>query len=186
MFKVASSFIVAALVAAGLVVTNAPARAQAVPDPCDFITGGGFVIKDSGAKANFGAHGGCKQGAFWGHVNYVDHGGFNGTTPYHVSSFEITAYLEISPNTRDICGSARTNAGETVQFRVRMQDNKETGTPDRFGIRLSNSYQVVIRELGDGNIELHKDNPSTSPPPAGSETCAGVPPPDGITFPDVP
>src|SRR5258707_12770104 len=41
-----------------------------VPSPCDFITGGGFVFTDSAAEANFGSHGGCKNGAFWGHVNY--------------------------------------------------------------------------------------------------------------------
>lgn len=185
MFKVASSFIIAAFVAAGLVITNAPARAQAVPD-CDFITGGGFVLTEIAAKANFGSHGGCKHGAFWGHLNYVDHGGFNGTTPYHVSSFEITAYLMVSPNTRDICGSARTNAGETVQFHVRMQDNEETGTPDRFGIRLSNLYHVPLSALGGGdpgggNIELHKPNP-----PIGDDPCAGVPPPGGVIFPDAP
>ena len=42
-----------------------------VPAPCDFITGGGWVIGDSAQFVNFGAHGGCKHGAFWGHVNVV-------------------------------------------------------------------------------------------------------------------
>jgi hypothetical protein len=74
---------------------------------------------DPGAAANFGAHGGCKNGAFWGHVNYVDHGFLE--TPYHVSSTEITGYLEIAPNVRDICGIAQTNADEDpVYFRVRV------------------------------------------------------------------
>ena len=45
-----------------------------VPQPCDFVTSGGFVLTDSLNMANFGAHGGCKNGQFWGHVNYVDHG----------------------------------------------------------------------------------------------------------------
>ena len=48
MCKIASSFIVAALAAAALIVTNAPLRAQTslvVPVPCDFITGGGFVSR---------------------------------------------------------------------------------------------------------------------------------------------
>src|SRR6266516_1520975 len=116
MFRVISTFIAAAIVAAGaLVVTNVPASAHWVPAPCDFITGGGFIFTDAGGRANFGAHGGCKHGAFWGHVNYVDHGGYNGVAPYHVDSTEITGYLfdPAFPNARDICGYARTNAGET-------------------------------------------------------------------------
>ena len=59
------------------------ANAHFVPAPCDFITGGGWVIEDDGAKVNFGAHGGCKNGAFWGHVNVVHHG-FN--PPLHLRS----------------------------------------------------------------------------------------------------
>jgi len=64
-----------------------------VPSPCDFITAGGFVFTNSGAEANFGSHGGCKNGAFWGHVNYVDHGGSADALPYHVDSIQITGYL---------------------------------------------------------------------------------------------
>ena len=194
MSKVASSFIVAAIAAAGLVITHAPASAHFVPAPCDFITGGGFVFTDLGAKANFGAHGGCKNGAFWGHVNFVDHGGFMGKTPYHVKSIEITGYLMDAafPNARDICGIASTNAGETVRFRVRMEDNGEPGRNDRFGIRLENGYIVTTRLLGDGgpgggNIQLHKPNPSTTGPnPAPDEftMCAGLLTPDGVI--DVP
>jgi hypothetical protein len=160
-----------------------------VPSPCDFITGGGFVVTDSppsaqaGAQANFGSHGGCKNGAFWGHVNYVDHGGYMGVSPYHVDSTEITAYGEnpASPNAREICGFATTNAGETVQFRVRMEDNDDTGTNDTFGIALSNGYILTHRPLGNGdpgggNIELHKPNPSTTAPTSPPD-CGGLPTP---------
>jgi hypothetical protein len=156
-----------------------------VPDPCDFVTGGGFVFKDiTGARANFGSHGGCKHGAFWGHVNYVDHGGFMGKTPYHVKSTEITGYLfdPLVPNARDICGFATTNAGEMVRFRVRMVDEAEPGRLDMFGIRLSNGYHVSTRLLGNGgpgggNAQLHKPNPSSTapdPPPTEFEMCEDV------------
>jgi hypothetical protein len=139
-----------------------------VPSPCDFITGGGFVLTGSGAEANFGAHGGCKDGAFWGHVNYVDHGGFAGAVPYHVDSTEITAYGGQSASTaREICGFATTNANEPqpVQFRVKMVDNGEPGTNDTFGIVLSNGYLLNSVPLnnggpGGGNIQLHKPNQS--------------------------
>ena len=172
MFKAICGFGAATLVAgAALIGTSVPVAAHWVPAPCDFITGGGFIFTDSGARANFGSHGGCKNGAFWGHVNYVDHGGFNGESPYHVRSTEITGYLfdPDFPNARDICGWATTNAGETVRFRVRMEDNGEPGVNDRYGIRLSNGYHVTTRQLanggpGGGNIQLHKPNPSTTGP----------------------
>jgi len=190
MVKVVSGFVAAALVAAALLVsTSVPVIAHFVPTPCDFITGGGFVFNDSGVKANFGAHGGCKHGAFWGHVNYVDHGGYMGKTPYHVSSIEITGYLidPQFPTARDICGFARTNADEIVRFRVRMEDNGEPGRDDRFGIRLSNGYLVTARllgggEQGGGNIQLHKPNNSTTAPnpaPTEYEMCGDLAPPEG-------
>jgi hypothetical protein len=179
-----------AVIAVTLALANVPGSAHWVPSPCDFITGGGFVFRDDGARANFGSHGGCKNGGFWGHVNYVDHGGLLFATPYHVRSTQITGYLidPAYPNARDICGYATTNAGETLRFRVRMEDNGEGSNataPDRFGIRLSNGYVVSTRPLGGGgpgggNIQLHKPNPSTTgpvPPPDEYTMCGGLTPP---------
>jgi hypothetical protein len=85
---------------ASVAISHAVAQAQgsggtgtaAVPSPCDFVTSGGFVLTDGGKEANFGAHGGCKNDGFWGHLNYVDHG-----TDYHVDSVEITGYLTPFP-----------------------------------------------------------------------------------------
>ena len=180
--SVAFLLIVGGLVVAEFALTRTPVSAQAVPDPCDFITGGGFVLTNDGARANFGAHGGCKNGEFWGHVNYVDHGGFGGQTPYHVDSTQITGYLTVPgfPNARDICGVARDNTGDIVRFRVRMEDNGEGSdatAPDRFGIRLSNFYLVTTRPLADGNVKLHKPNDSTTAPDTLSD-CGGLAPPD--------
>lgn len=190
--RVIFSLIMGGLLAAALALTRAPISAQEIPDPCDFITGGGFIFTDDGARANFGAHGGCKKGEFWGHVNYVDHGGFMEQTPYHVDSTEITGYRTVdgSPNARDICGVARTNAGETVRFRVRMEDNGEGSSataPDRFGIQLSNDYLVTTRPLADGgpgggNVKLHKFNPSTTAP----DTAPDCPPEDEVPPPPPP
>ena len=107
-----------------------------------------------------------------------------GVTAYHVDSTQITGYLEdpAFPNARDICGFAVTNAGETVRFRVRMEDNGEPGINDTFGIRLSNGYLVTTRLLGNGgpgggNIQLHKSNPSTTAPSTPStevQMCGGL------------
>jgi hypothetical protein len=81
------------------------------PTPCDFFTGGGYVFKDDGQMANYGVHAGCKNGEFWGHINYVDHG-----LGLHVRSTEITLYVRESladgtvlENTRDFCGKAIVN-----------------------------------------------------------------------------
>lgn len=156
------------------------AQAHFQPTPCDFITSGGFVFTDSGAKANFGAHGGCKNGEFWGHINFVDHG-----TGLHVNSTEITGYLVDPPvpNARDICGIAKTNGPtETVRFRVRLVDNGEPGRDDMFGIRLSDGYHLSTRSLADeepggGNVQLHKPNPSTTgptPPLSEHEMCGDL------------
>jgi hypothetical protein len=175
----------AAALAAALVplasIAMSPAVAQiqgsggvaTVPSPCDFVTSGGFVLTATGKMANFGAHGGCKLDGFWGHVNYVDH-----TTEYHLDSVQITGYLTpfVGSNIRDICGTATTNAAEPqpVRFRVRLIDNGEPGVADQFGILVSNNnlsvtYAVSSRLLnngqgGGGNVQLHKDNPSTTPP----------------------
>ncbi len=178
MCKVARSFMAAAVAAAGLVITYTPVSAQ--PPPCDFISGGGFVVTTTGSEANFGAHGGCKNGAFEGHVNFVDHAGYLETTPYHVSSTEITGYINVSENVRDICGIAQTNADEQpVYFRVRMVHG-ESGSPDKFGINLSNGYSVPVRILGDGGpgggfIQLHKSNPSNAWPVPALEEGAMCP-----------
>jgi len=136
--------------------------------------------------ANFGAHGGCKNGQFWGHVNYVDHGRFAGQVPYHMDSILVTGYLTPvqGSNIRDICGAARTNAAEPqpVRFRVRLVDNGEPGIADLFGIRLSNTYHLTPRPLnngqgGGGDVQLHEPNPSTTAPapaPDESTMCGGL------------
>src|SRR5258708_3393588 len=132
------------LVAIPLVLAGALAAGSAyahfVPAPCDFITGGGFVMGDSGQRVNFGAHGGCKNGQFWGHVNVLDH---NYTPPAHLRSTSITGYLmdPAFPNARDICGTGVVDGGAgsfTVTFPVRMEDNREPRIrPDQFRLPLT-------------------------------------------------
>jgi len=154
--------------------------------PCDFLTGGGFIINptstSNGAKANFGVGGGCKDGATtWGHLEYIDHGrGLN----VHWTS--ITAYIELESNTdsrgrligvRGICGKARTNlyGPDDVDFLVVARDAGEPGVLDEFDIRLAQNGLIVYsteffhfrHKLNDGiggggNIQLHKPNPSTT------------------------
>jgi len=172
---------------AALTFRAVPVDAHIVPSPCDFTTGGGFVITDSGNHANFGLVGGCKNGGFYGHVNFVDHDTSGFFAGLHVSSTSIDAYFEpfAGSNVRDICGTANTNLFGTVKFRARTEDNQDPNPGgsgvDKFGLKLTgvsppytgeSAVVVSTRLLAGGDIELHKPNPSNTGPST---------PPDEIT-----
>lgn len=176
------------LAVASLVLGGMPASAhpneQPQQIPKDFVTGGGFIFcTPSGARGNFGVGGGVKNGAFWGHLNYLDHG-----IGLHVKGTSVTNYQFVDDKTRDICGTASTNFGIDVCYRVRVGDYGEPGKLDRFGIRLTDCsgtilYQTTATysdgtcdlgapgsgEPAGGNIQLHKGNPSNFGPASG--TC---------------
>ncbi len=158
-----------------LLMTSSLATAHIIPKPCDFVTGGGFVINDSNDHANFGLVAGCKHHAFFGHVNFIDH-----SIELHVSSLTITGYTELPKGgtRRDICGTAETNLFGEVGYHVVVVDNGEPGTSDRFGISLSNGYMLTTRVLAGGNIQLHKPNNSTTPPATFTE-CNSISPDPG-------
>jgi len=161
------------LVAGAAVVAPIDAKAHWVQAPCDFLTGGGYIWTDGQvAMVNFGAHGGCKNGKFWGNFNVVDH-----QEGLHFVATEITGYLfdPDAPLARDICGYGRVNTQEEpVRFRMRLDDQGEPGTNDRFGFAVDfgltapkRFYKVGIRKLNDGNggggnIQLHKGNRSNT------------------------
>lgn len=148
---------------------GAAAIAWEVPPPSDFVTGGGWILRASGAKANFGVGGGTKNGSWWGHLEYIDHG-----TGLNVHGTQVTAYTYFDTNVRDICGVADTNQFGTVDYHVRVADNGEPGVNDVFIIRLGVHGTVVYTteydpdhtlggpEPGGGNIQLHKGNNSTA------------------------
>jgi hypothetical protein len=128
--------------------------------PCDFLTGGGFIIPN-GAHAN------------------IDH-----ASGLNVHGLDVTAYMEESSGTDDkgrligsrlICGVARTNFFGDVDYVVRAKDSGEPGTMDEFDIRLKKMGVTVYTTEGPGfphklnngnggggNIQLHKPNPSTT------------------------
>jgi hypothetical protein len=150
------------------------AKAHEVPSPCDFTTGGGWILiplataggdsglPESGDKANFGLVGGCKNGGFFGHINYLDHNnglhvdsvdGSTGITGYLCQSFDGTTVPGSDgslspvcrPNTRDICAIGTTNNPNfpSVFIRVRTLDSKapelspfSQPPKDKFGIKL--------------------------------------------------
>jgi hypothetical protein len=161
-----------------LVVAGEPASASINPPPvntvpCDFVTGGGWILGSgtsslaAGTKANFGVGGGVKNGAFWGHLEYNDH---STSPPMQVHGTSVTGYfLGTTPNGRIITGTARINGVDGFTYMVEVTDNAEPGRGvDEFSISLSSGY-VAGTEYGDGpiaggNIQLHKSNPSNIPP----------------------
>ena len=178
MRKVTSLLAVASLVGvATLVLAGGSASAQST---CDFLTGGGFIIRPSGAKANFGIAGGCKGGSpTWGHLEYTDRGEglqvhWTRITAYFFDS--VGAGMDHQPTgTRFVCGTARTNrTSGDVDWVVRAMDSGEPGTNNVFSIQLSQFGAVIYTTFpdpdvttggsrpGGGNVQLHKPNRSTS------------------------
>jgi len=165
-----------------LMVAGQPARASIIPPPegqaaCDFVTGGGFIVGSgstmsslaAGAKANFGVGGGVKNGAFWGHLEYVDHS----TSPLMlVHGTSVTGYAFGTDPTTDrvITGTARINGVDGFTYMVEVSDSAEPGRGvDKFSIELSNGYEAGFNygdgPIAGGNIQLHKANASNTPPP---------------------
>lgn len=190
-----STFVLSLVLAAGTAMMLAGKPVNAHPNeepeniPLDFITGGGWFIIQSpavgtspGNRANFGWHGGVKNGDWWGNGNYRDHG-----TGLHARSIDVTGYVRIGEDgtdpqtgqptgTRDVCGIARTNQFGDVRYRVRMKDAGEPGRLDKFGISLflmddGDTFPDYFAwgSLGDptdggGNIQLHRGNRSNTAP----------------------
>ena len=117
----------------------------------DFVTGGGWITgTPSGVKANFGAAGGRKQGALWGHLLYIDHG----TGGPRVKGTGVTAYTVVSTTSRHIEGTAEVNGQDGFTYQLDVTDNGEPGSNDIFTIQLSNGYGAS-GNLRGGNIQLH-------------------------------
>jgi hypothetical protein len=199
MMNITSNLAISLLIGGLVLVAVTPAGAWIVPN--DFITGGGWYIvqqghayapyapgcANPGSRVNFGWHGGVKNGQYWGNGNYLDHG-----CGLHVHNTQVLDYVCISPlgitapcasatthqdtGTREICGTASTNFGISVYYRVRMNDTEpESAKQDKFGIILQRGdglalYKTEGIPINGGNIELHKGNPSNTPP-APSNLC---------------
>jgi len=144
---------------ANVIVSSAHADISCQPAPsptpsctgADFVTGGGWTTgTPSGAKGNFGVAGGIKQGTFWGHLTYIDHG----TNGPQVKGTGVTAYTVVNATTRHIEGTAQVNGQDGFTYQVDVVDNGEPGRNDMFTLHLSNNY-AVSGTLGGGNIQLH-------------------------------
>ena len=116
----------------------------------DFVTGGGWIVTQAGSRANFAVAGGIKNGSFWGHLNYIDHG-----TGLKVKGTAVTAYVVTGLTSRHIEGICEIN-GLPGTYAVDVADEGEPGRGrDVFRITLSNGY-TAGNTLAGGNVQLHK------------------------------
>src|SRR6266446_3068870 len=130
--------IMCSVVIALLVVAGYPVSASIPPPPpdvvaCDFVTGGGFIVGSgaptsslaAGVKANFAVAGGVKNGAFWGHLEYVDH---SMSPPMQVHGTSVTGYTfgtnagDNPATDRVIVGTARINGVDGYTYMVEVSD----------------------------------------------------------------
>lgn len=164
------AFAAAGFAALAFTAAPQPAFAFMTPAPCDKVTGSGTIETADGGSATFAATGGCKNGAFWGSVSFVDL-----ATGATYSSTEISGYLwdPADPAAREICGLAVNSVGEDVFFRARLVDRGEPGRNDAFGLAVDNRatsgerfYILPAVQLEGGNVKLHKTNRSSSIDPA--------------------
>lgn len=126
----------------------------------DFVTGGGWITgTPSGVLANFGVAGGIKQGNFWGHLNYIDHG-----AGLHMRGTGVTAYAASCDTTsRHIEGTAEINDQGGFAYKVDVADNGEPGRNDTFALTVTDSSGATVYgasgALVGGNIQLHTSCP---------------------------
>src|SRR5436190_3263122 len=125
---------------------------------CDKVTGGGFILgTPSGGHGSFAVGGGIRRGAFWGHLNYIDH-----DTGMHVQATAVTGYTVIDAVTRKIDYTVDID-GASGTASVMVADNGEPGRNDIFDITLSTGYHaggdLGGAGSGGGNIQLHKCPP---------------------------
>jgi len=166
----------------GGMVTLVSGRADAWAIPCDFLTGGGFIITrgytvtggaffpiHDPAKANFGVGGSCKRGGdghgLWGHLEYIDHG--NGLNVHWttITGYTTSGETGTDPKTgqptgaRIICGTARTNLYGDVDWAVGAVDKGEPGVNDEFVIRLRKFGVTVYTTEGPEDHTLGGTGP---------------------------
>ncbi|TMC43299.1 MAG: hypothetical protein E6J23_10170 [Chloroflexi bacterium] len=112
----------------------------------DFVTGGGWITRQGGARENFAVAGGPGG---WGHLQYIDH-----SSNFKVKGTGVTAYGPgATPTSREIDGTAEWTGGGGT-YHVEVADNGEPGRSDTFQLVLSNGYGAA-GTLDGGNIQLH-------------------------------
>jgi len=118
------------------------------PSDKDFVTGGGRISTPSG-KGTFAVAGGIKNGGYWGHLTFIDHG-----SGMKVKGTGVTDYIVLSETRRRIKGSCEIDGQGGYSYTVEVDDQGEPGRNDWFQMDLTNGYSAA-GTLEGGNIQLH-------------------------------
>ena len=118
------------------------------PADKDFVTGGGRISTPSG-KGTFGVAGGIKNGGYWGHLTFIDHG-----SGMKVKGTGVTGYIVLTETRRRIKGTCEIDGNSGYSYTVEVDDLGEPGRSDWFQIDLTNGYSAA-GNLEGGNIQLH-------------------------------
>lgn len=137
---------------ADVIIASAHADVKCAKPACDsardFVTGGGWIVTPGGFKGTFAVAGGIKNGGYWGHLQYIDHG-----TGMKVKGTGVTAYVIVDGTTRHIEGTCEID-GVPGTYSADVSDLGEPGRDDTFSITLSNGYSAAGK-LAGGNIQIH-------------------------------
>ena len=113
----------------------------------DFVTGGGWLGEP---RKNFAVAGGIKNGDFWGHLLFIDHG-----TRMKVKGTGVTGYHVVPETTvRRIEGTYNLNGQRGGKYEATVDDRGEPGREDSFVLSLD-GVLVAKGFLDGGNIQLH-------------------------------
>jgi hypothetical protein len=117
-----------------------------------FMTGGGWIVGQSGGKATFGfVVGNRRDGTPFGHFVYIDHG-----TGYFFRSTSITLFEGADCYGR-VEGQGESSSGPTG-FRATMGDSGDPGTPGTSDVLLFVTEIYSIGAVQGGQIEAHRMN----------------------------
>jgi len=122
---------------------------QACPADKDFVTGGGRVPTPNG-EGSFGVAGGMKDGGYWGHLTFIDHG-----SGMKVKGTGVTRYIVTGPTTRHIEGTCETTPQGDTTYLIDVDDQGEPGNNDKLILTLMPSGYKAGVKLDAGNIQLH-------------------------------
>jgi hypothetical protein len=120
------------------------------------ITDGGWIVAKNGDQSNFGGNAKVSSDGttIQGQQQYQDHGP---AQPFNLHSIQLTATTCSSDlKSATIYGTATINGSGTHVFRIDVTDMGASGANDSYGIIVDTGYVSGQKQLGGGNITIHK------------------------------
>jgi serine protease AprX len=118
------------------------------------VTNGGWITAMNGDRASFGGNAKSDaNGVASGQEEYQDHGP---ATPLTVHSIVISSITcSADRKEAEIRGVARVDGAGAHGFTIRVRDEGEPGTSDRYQMKLDTGYDSGFQQLQGGNIQIH-------------------------------